>query len=75
MNRRIIGALIAKDLTLFFRNRFFALMSILGIVAYATIYFVMPSSVDETLEIGLYAPVVPPVYEQMVAGGQEGLVL
>ena len=75
MNRRIIGALIAKDLTLFFRNRFFAMMSVLGIVAYATIYFLMPSSVDETLEIGLYAPVLPPVYEQMVAGGQEGLAL
>jgi hypothetical protein len=75
MNRRIIGALIAKDLTLFFRSRFFALMTVLGIVAYASIYFLMPSTVDETLEIGFHAPVVPPVYEQMLAGGQEGLAL
>jgi hypothetical protein len=75
MNRRIVGALIAKDLTLFFRSRFFALMSVLGIVAYATIYFLMPSTVNEELEIGLHTPMVPPVYEQMLAGGQEGLAL
>jgi len=65
MNLRIIGALISKDFSLFFRNRFFALVTVLGIVTYMIIYFVMPSSVDESLKIGLYAPVMPPVFEQL----------
>ena len=63
MNWRVIKALVAKDFSLFFRNRFYALITVLGIVFYLIIYFVMPSSVDEELEIGLYAPVIPPVFE------------
>jgi len=65
MNWRSIGALISKDFTLFFRNRFFAVITVLALVMFAVIYFVMPNSVDETLEIGLYAPVVPPALELM----------
>ena len=69
MSWPIVRALIAKDFTLFFRNRFFAVVSVLGIVAYAVIYFVMPASVDEKLDIGLYAPVIPPVFEQLQGEG------
>ena len=72
MNWRIIRALVAKDLTLFSRNRFFAFVSVLGVVAYAGLYFAMPSSVDEKLEIGLYAPMMPPIFEQIQ---EEGLTI
>ena len=71
MNWRIIGALVAKDLSLFFRNRFFTLITVLGLVAYLVIYFIMPKSVNENLEIGLYAPVVLPAFEQMQGEGLE----
>ncbi len=71
MNLRIIGALISKDFSLFFRNRFFALMTAFGLIVYLTIYFVMPSSVNESLEIGLYAPVIPPAFEQIQGEGLE----
>jgi len=71
MSLRIIGALVAKDLSLFFRNRFFALITVLGLVAYIVIYFVMPKSVDESLEIGLYAPTMLPAFEQMEGEGLE----
>ncbi len=63
MNFGIIRALLAKDFALFSRNRFYALITVLGIVAYTAIYFVLPGSVNEELEIGLFAPVVPPVFE------------
>jgi len=63
MNWRVIKALAAKDFSLFFRNRFYTLITVIGIVFYLIIYFVMPSSVDEKLEIGLYAPVLPPAFE------------
>jgi ABC-2 type transport system permease protein len=69
MNWRVIKTLVAKDLTLFFRNRFFALISVLGLVAYVAIYFIMPNSVDEMLEIGLYAPSIPPVFEHLQGQG------
>jgi len=71
MNWRIIGALISKDLSLFFRNRFFAVVTVIGIIVYLVIYFVMPKSVDESLDIGLYAPVIPPVFEQIQEEGLE----
>ena len=71
MNLRAIGALISKDFSLFFKNRFFALMTALGIVFYLAIYFLMPSSVDETLVIGLYAPVMPPAFELTEEEGLE----
>ncbi len=65
MNLRTVGALIAKDFSLFFRNRFIAVITVLGIVAYLAIYFAMPSSVNESLEIALYAPTMPSTFEQM----------
>ena len=73
MNWRMTKALIAKDLTLYFRNRFFALVSVLGVLAWAGIYLVMPKNVDELLEIGLYAPAVPPALAGQMAEG--GMVL
>jgi ABC-2 type transport system permease protein len=69
MSWPIVRALVAKDFTLFFRNRFFAFISVLGIVFYIGIYFFMPSSVDEALDIGLYAPVLPPIFEQVQGEG------
>jgi hypothetical protein len=56
MNPRIVGALVQKDVSLFFRNGFFTVITVLAIVFYLVIYFLMPGSVDETLDIGLYAP-------------------
>ena len=56
MNLRVIAELVRKDTALFFRNKFFVTLTILGVVAYIVIYFLMPASVDETLEIGLYSP-------------------
>ena len=59
MNGQMIGALLRKDLVLFFSNRFFALVTVLALVFYAVIYFAMPDSVDETLEMAIFAPDMP----------------
>jgi ABC-2 type transport system permease protein len=72
MNSRIVATLVKKDVALFSRNKFFVVVTALGLVAYIVIYFVMPASVDETLEIGLYAPgEVPPVLEDVQGQGLE----
>jgi len=60
MNWRGIKAVVLKDAILYFRNRFFAVITMLGLVTFVIIYFVMPSTVDETLKLGVYAPGIPP---------------
>ncbi len=59
MNGAMIGTLVLKDLKLYFRNRFFAFITVLALVFYVIIYYVMPATVDETLKIGLFAPGFP----------------
>ena len=71
MNPRLIGSLVHKDMSIFFRNRFFALITVVGVVAYVVIYFVMPKSVDDTLELGLYTPVSLPAFQQLPVAGLE----
>ena len=63
MKWRIIGAIVSKDLSLYFRNRFIAVITVLGIVAFLVIYFVMPGATSVT-EVGLYAPVVPSAFAE-----------
>ncbi len=55
MNPGIIKTLVAKDASLYLRNRLFAFLTALGIVTFIIIYFVLPNSVDEELEIA-FAP-------------------
>lgn len=70
MNWRIVKALVSKDFSLYFRNRFFAIVTVLGIVFYLLIYFLaMPKSVDESLDIGLYTPIMLPAFEQVEGEG------
>jgi ABC-2 type transport system permease protein len=63
---------VPKDFSLFFRNRFYAAVTALGIITYTIIYFILPSSVNENLELGLYAPVLPPAFELIQ---QEGITI
>jgi ABC-2 type transport system permease protein len=60
MNWRIISTLIGKDVALFFRNRLFAVITFLGLLAYVVIYYLMPGTTPDSFEIGLYAPGAPP---------------
>ena len=72
MSASVIGALVFKDFALYLRNRLFPVITILGLVAYVAIYLIMPATVDETLEIGLYGSHIPRAFEQ---AEQEGLKL
>ena len=69
MNGRVIGTLIAKDLTLFFKNRFFAFITVLGLVFYIAVYFLMPNTVDERLDLAIYAADLPPLIGDQLAEG------
>ncbi|MFQ5753979.1 MAG: ABC transporter permease [bacterium] len=73
MSWHIIKTLIAKDLKLFFRDKFFGLMTISGIVLYIVFYFIMPETIDESIEIGLYAPTASSLFKDNIA--EEGVVI
>jgi ABC-2 type transport system permease protein len=73
MDISIIFALLRKDIILFFSNRFFALITFLALFAYAAIYFMMPSEIDETLELAIYTPNFPTSILAELA--EQGLVL
>ena len=72
MSWRTIKTLIAKDFKLFFRNKFFGIMTIFGIILYLVFYFIMPNTVDEKIEIGLYAPQAFSMFYENI---EEGLII
>lgn len=68
-----IGTLVAKDITLYFRDRFYAFVTVLAMAFFIIAYFLLPRTVDETLTFGIYAPVMPPTLAQTLA--DEGVIL
>jgi ABC-2 type transport system permease protein len=66
MNMRVIKALLKKDSSLFINNRFYLLITVVGIVFYIGAYFVLPAHSNETLKMAMYAPEVPPAFSQFV---------
>lgn len=61
MNLQTLWTLVAKDAALFFRNRFFALITALALMAYVVIYFLMPGTVEERFTAAIYPPDVPQI--------------
>lgn len=55
MNLKNVLTLTKKDLTLFFKNRFFSFITILGLVAYLIIYFALPKTQEDKVKIGIYS--------------------
>lgn len=62
----------AKDVNQIFTNKFIATMTILSIVAYAVLFYVMPKTIDETFDIAIYAPKYGDLIEQR-AESEEGV--
>lgn len=54
MKGPVVAAIIRKDARAFTRDRFFFFITILALVAYAVVYFFIPSSVDETVTVGIH---------------------
>ncbi len=67
MNAAAIVALMSKDARLYFANRLFALVTVLGLAAYTVIYFLLPATVDETLRLGLVIPSLPAALAETLA--------
>lgn len=51
-----VRAIIAKDLRLFSRDRFYAFITVLGLVFYVAVFWLLPAEAEETLTIGVHLP-------------------
>lgn len=70
----VIGAIVRKDLKEFSRDRFYMFITILGLVFYVLIYWILPSNVDETIEVGVHGADLGPVLV-VGAGEEQGLAV
>lgn len=70
MNRGAISAIVGKDMAAFRADRFFVLMTLMGIILYPLFFWLLPSSVDETIRIGVSPPSVQQTLEPL--GGASG---
>lgn len=70
-HRSMVGAILRKDLRAFSRDRFFTLVTVLGLVAYAALFWILPGDVNETVRVGVHAPEA--VASQLEAQGGDGI--
>ncbi len=52
----IVAAIVRKDLMAFARDRFYLVVSIMGLVFYVLVFWLLPDSVDETITLGVHGP-------------------
>jgi len=71
MNWSIIRTLVIKDFILFYRDKFFGLMTIFGLVLYIIFYLLMPKTINETIEIAVHAPEI--IYSMLEKQQEKGI--
>ena len=63
----MIGTLVVNDIKLFFRHRFFAIVTAIGVVFYLVIYFLLPNQVDQSLGMAFFIEDREiPLYQRLV---------
>ena len=69
----IVGTIVRKDFRAFLRDRFYLYMSVIGLVAYVVIFWVLPDTVDETITIGATGSGIETLLEQAAGSESQGL--
>ena len=75
MNLGVITAILRKDLVAFSRDRFYVFITVLGLIAFVAMYWFLPSSVDETVRIGIYQTGLDDMFEPIAAADSEGIAV
>ena len=70
---RRVAAIAAKDLVLFTRDRFYVAMTVLALVLYVLVFWLLPASVDETVRLGLHGGADVGPLLGLVDASQQGL--
>lgn len=68
----IITAIVRKDFQAFLRDRLYVFLSILGLVAYVVIFWVLPDTVDETITVGATGGGIEGLLAQAAGAGESG---
>ena len=69
MNVPAIRAIVAKDFRAFTRDRFYVLITLLGLVFYVVIFWLLPDTVDETIEMGVAQIGMDAYFENLAGDG------
>lgn len=70
----VVAAILAKDLRVFARDRFYVSVSILGLVVYTALFWVLPVTVEETVSLGVRLDGAGPLLAGLPGGvGAEGV--
>ncbi|MBL7174718.1 MAG: ABC transporter permease [Desulfobacteraceae bacterium] len=69
----IVGSIMKKDLIEFARDRLWILLSTLGLVCYVAIFWVLPSTVDETITLGIRQTGLNIALQEIIETEEEGL--
>ncbi|MCE2468165.1 MAG: ABC transporter permease [Caldilineaceae bacterium] len=69
----MIGTLVAKDVKLFFRNRFFATVTGLALVLYLAIYFLLPLQTENSVGVAIHLedPAASPEFRQRLTEDED----
>jgi ABC-2 type transport system permease protein len=57
----VVRTILAKDVREFARDRFYVFVSVLGLVFYVAIFWVLPSTVEETVGLGIHLEAAGPL--------------
>ena len=71
----IIGSIIAKDVKAFSRDIVWAGLTVLGLVAYVTLFWFLPNTVNETITVGVYHTDLGEMLDAFAEGEEEALDL
>ena len=69
----IIGAIVAKDLREFSRDRFWMIMTPFALVIYIALFWLLPATTEETIKVGVYQRGLDAVIAQLGEGQGSGL--
>lgn len=68
-----VGAFIAKDLRIHARDRFYVVVTVVGLVFFITVFWLLPAEVEETLYLGVHVDGDDPLVAML--GEEEGVEL
>lgn len=71
----IIWAILRKDLREYSRERFFVVVSVIGILFYALAFWLMPSSVDESFAVGIHQTGMDEIFAAAMGDQAAGIEL
>jgi ABC-2 type transport system permease protein len=68
-----VRAIVAKDVRLFARDRFYVLISVMSLVLFAALFWALPATVEATVRVGVHLPGAETLLRGALAAGGPGV--